>query len=185
MRNKIFCLWFYLEVITIGYSIAQSHVPTINLTTYSGTWIYKTDSTIFQIHLKQGTFELEKYHGECLIGDYAYMRNGSYLDNYNATNIPAIYTKNNFDSIVIHAVNQRNADNEPQPNCLNIMFYDKRMGKRSLGHITRLSSTQIHLLLFDVEGEYDNEQDIPIEGFSIPNNITLTKTRKILSKTPK
>lgn len=41
----------------------------------------------------------------------------------------------------------------------------------------------MHFMLFDVEGEYDRDEDMPIEGFSIPNDVTLTKvTPKIVGR---
>lgn len=183
MKAKLFLVWcVFLSLTTFGCLGAQTFVPTENLSAYVGTWVYKNSNETFQLYIKKGTLELERFHGECLLGDYSYTKDGIKLDAYSVVDVPTVYADDNYDKVVFHAVNRKTKDGV-QANVLNLFLQDKRMGKRVHGRITLLSSTQMHFMLFDVEGEYDRDEDMPIEGFSIPNDVTLTKvTPKIVGR---
>jgi hypothetical protein len=181
-KNLIFACCVFLLYTTFCCLEAQTLVDTENLSAYVGTWVYKNSNETLKLYIKKGTLELEKYYGECLLGDYSYTKNGLKLDTYSIGDVPSVYADNNYSGVVFHAVNQKVKDGV-QANVLNLILLDKRMDKRVNGRITLLSSTQIHLVLFDIEGEYDCDEDIPIEGFSIPNDITLNKvTPKFVGK---
>ncbi len=181
MKKILALVLLLLYASIIGFSYEHRKSPTANLQTYVGTWIYKTTDETLQIYLKKGGIDVGVFYGECLIGDYSYTKDGVKLDTYSIATIPDSIS-NKQKNQIIHASNIKRAG-VAEPNLLYVLMKDKRYGKTIDGTIELLSPTQIHLKLQDVEGEYDCDEDMPIEGFSIPNDITLTKvTPKIAGR---
>ena len=154
--------------------IIKKQLYTANLEAYTGTWEYVAGQETFRIILNIGNEDTKWYYGACLIGDYYYTKNNSFIDNNWNPNIPAIYNDLSRDTIFIYASNGKyESVSYANPNELSMFFRDKQMKKRTLsGKIKLISPTQIQWILEDDEGDIDGWVE---EGFSVPTNVIMTK----------
>jgi len=154
--------------------IIKKQLYTANLEAYTGTWEYVAGQETFRIILKIGNEDTKWYYGACLIGDYYYTKNNSFIDNNWNPNIPAIYNDLSRETITIYASNGKSGSvSRVNSNDLYMYFRDKQMKKRTLsGKIKLISLTQIQWILEDDEGDIDGWVE---EGFSVPTNVIMTK----------
>ncbi len=158
----------------VGQGIIQRQTFSINLEAYTGVWEYVAGQETFRINLKIGIKDTKVSYGTCLIGDYYYTKNNSFIDNNLNPNIPAIYNDLSRDTIFIYASNGKyESVSYANPNELSMFFRDKQMKKRTAsGKIKLISPTQIQWILEDDEGDIDDWVE---EGFSVPTNVIMTK----------
>jgi hypothetical protein len=158
----------------VGQGIIQRQTFSINLEAYTGVWEYVAGQETFRINLKIGIKDTKVSYGTCLIGDYYYTKNNSFIDNNWNPNIPAIYNDLSRETITIYASNGKSGSvSRVNSNDLYMYFRDKQMKKRTAsGKIKLISPTQIQWILEDDEGDIDDWVE---EGFSVPTNVIMTK----------
>ena len=158
----------------VGQGIIQRQTFSINLEAYTGVWEYVAGQETFRINLKIGIKDTKVSYGACLIGDYYYTKNNSFIDNNWNPNIPAIYNDLSRETITIYASNGKSGSvSRVNSNDLYMYFRDKQMKKRTAsGKIKLISPTQIQWILEDDEGDIDDWVE---EGFSVPTNVIMTK----------
>ena len=113
--------------------IIKKQLYTANLEAYTGTWEYVAGQETFRIILNIGNEDTKWYYGACLIGDYYYTKNNSFIDNNWNPNIPAIYNDLSRETITIYASNGKSGSvSRVNSNDLYMYFRDKQMKKRTL-----------------------------------------------------
>ncbi|MBE6281885.1 MAG: hypothetical protein E7095_07525 [Bacteroides sp.] len=180
MKKRIL-LFLFSFVVLCSYSQAVDD--------FVGTWRYTSNDTVFTIVLKRGKYTNSYYDNitskkTYIFGGYSLQVNGIMIDNYTSVNDTFDWNLGSNPSlqhIYINAIKKYGRMDK-----YGFIFYDQRKrhfdGKGiSGGNLTLLTPNRLKWeideeagIWFEIEGCEDCPEVSPI-GFSVPNNVVLTK----------
>ena len=190
---------FYLALFIIGFFLSSYSVnaqylgETITLKSYVGEWKWETDNERLILFLRDTTWNIEGELEEDIVGTYKYYKNGVLVvDNTNMNTTP-------MDMPIYASVNKEDDRGNIWELCLS--FIDTVTGKESsyeysiLMYLLGKGAPQLHINLVSEKKWFDGIEDeiartpeeaaqlrqlsnaAKLHGWSIPNNVTLTKVR--------
>lgn len=175
--KKIYGL-FILTIILISTVNAQQ---SDNLDRYVGTWKYTSGDTIFTIKIAKGTFfnSIFSEYKECILGGYSLKVNGVLVEDYikPLPNLIALGDSHPDQNVYI-------TGEDGDMSGIGFMFYDQRIKHEAgfaYGELIPMADNKMRWKLNEYSAwwiSFEGSSE-PVEykeqGFSVPNNIILTK----------
>jgi len=194
MKKFKFCLFLLAFVFISNLGYGQYLGETITLESYVGEWKWETENECLMLYLRDTTWKIlssSNEYDDDIIGTYKYYKNGVLVvDNTNVNTMP-------FDMPIYASIGKEDENGNIWE--LNLAFIDTITGKESsyesstLKYSSGEGTPQLHINLVSEKKWYDGIEDeiartpeeaaqlkqlsaaAKLSGWSIPNNVTLTK----------
>lgn len=194
MRKILFSMFLVIFIFISNFGYAQYLGETITLESYKGEWKWETENECLLLYLRDTTWKIiasSNEYDDDIIGTYKYYKNGVLIvDNTNVNTMP-------FDMPIYASIGKEDENGNIWE--LSLAFIDTVTGKESSYETSTLKyslgkgTPQLQINLVSEKKWYDGIEDdvartpeeaaqlkqlsaaAKLTGWSIPNNVTLTK----------